>query len=211
MAARDVSDDQLTQHWREIQSASARLHRLLDADLEAAGVPPQWYPVLELLLRSEEHRLPMSTLARELTMTSGGFSKLADRMAADGLIDRRGTTDDRRVVHATLTDAGLELAGKARAVYVDSLRRRLGPEDGSALAVVAQTLRSLSTDSPEPEPIGSGHENGTDATSVPKPTAGELLAGERDPALPDRRGRGRGSGTGRTVTGPPRSGPDAPR
>lgn len=204
VAARDVSDDDLASQWREIQSSTARLHRLLEADLEAAGVPAQWYPALELLLRAPENRLPMSTLARELTMTSGGFSKLADRMAADGLIDRRGTTDDRRVVHATLTDVGLELAGKAHSVYVTALRRRLGAEDAHALGAVAETLRTLTADHPEPQT--PERESGTDAAPVP-----DLVARERDPALPDRRGRGRGSGTAAHRTGPPRSGPDAPR
>ncbi|HVU91206.1 MAG TPA: MarR family transcriptional regulator, partial [Jatrophihabitans sp.] len=142
MAGSDVSDEELTEYWHEIVTATGRLHRLLDADLEAAGVPPQWYPALDLLLRAPEHRLPMSTLARELTMTSGGFSKLADRMAAEGLIDRRGTTDDRRVVHATLTGDGLVHARRARDVYVDALRRRLlsAGDDTRALAATARTL-----------------------------------------------------------------------
>jgi len=180
-----VSDDELTRHWRDIQSATARLHRSLDEDLESAGVPAQWYPALELLLRAEGHRLPMSTLARELSMTSGGFSKLADRMAADGLIDRRGTVDDRRVVHATLTDAGLDLARKAQAAYVQALRKRVGPAEGT-LADVARALLAIGA---EPDGDALEKENGTDLESVP-----EHVARERDPALPDRRGRGRTSG-----------------
>jgi DNA-binding MarR family transcriptional regulator len=178
VAGPDISDEQLAQRWHEIVGASAQLQRLLDQDLEGAGVAPQWYPALELLLQSDEHRLPMSTLARELSMTSGGFSKLADRMAADGLIDRRGTTDDRRVVHATLTPDGLRLARRARDVYVGALRRRLlGGVSAAELAAIARTLAALA----------SAHADGD--RRVP-----ELVAGERDPALPDRRGRGRTSG-----------------
>jgi DNA-binding MarR family transcriptional regulator len=180
VAGSDVSDEQLTEYWHEIVAATGRLHRRLDADLETAGVPPQWYPALDLLLRAPEHRLPMSTLARELTMTSGGFSKLADRMAAEGLIDRRGTTDDRRVVHATLTAAGLELARRARGVYVDALRRRLlsAGDDAGALAATARTLKRLVAAPPDA------------ATDI-----ADHVASERDPALPDRRGRGHESGS----------------
>lgn len=182
VAAQDVPDDELTGHWHDIEVATARVHRQLDEDLEAAGVPPQWYPVLDLLLSSPNHRLPMSTLARELSMTSGGFSKLADRIAADGLIDRRGTTDDRRVVHATLTDAGLAMARAAREVFVRALRRRLDQLDGESLAAVARTLQALAADAPE-------NDEGTGAEPVP-----DHVVHERDPALPDRRGRGRVSG-----------------
>ncbi|MDQ6848888.1 MAG: MarR family transcriptional regulator [Actinomycetota bacterium] len=49
--------------------------------------------MLHSLLRAEDHRSPMSALAREVSMTSGGFTKLADRMARGGLIDRRSPAD----------------------------------------------------------------------------------------------------------------------
>ena len=208
MAARDVSDEQLIRHWHDIESATARLHRQLDADLEAAGVPPQWYPALELLLSAEGHRLPMSTLARELTMTSGGFSKLADRMAAEGLIDRRGTTDDRRVVHATLTEAGHQLARTARAAYVQALRGRVEVTELPELADTAAALRRLAAaadghpaDARPGEPAGTAGtagtastEKGADRASAPDSVPPHVLR-ERDPALPDRRGRGHLSGT----------------
>jgi len=174
----EIPDDQLAARWREIAVASAQLQRLLDQDLEAARVSPQWYPALDLLLRADDHRLPMSMLARELSMTSGGFSKLADRMAADGLIDRRGTTDDRRIVYAALTADGLGLARRARNVYVGALRRRLlSAASGAELTTIADTLGALASAHIEAHP------------DVP-----ELVARERDPALPDRRGRGRTSG-----------------
>jgi DNA-binding MarR family transcriptional regulator len=177
VADKEIPDEVLAAHWHDIVSATVRLHRLLDDELEAVGVQPQWYPALEVLLRADGHRLPMSTLARELAITSGGLSKLADRMAAEGLIDRRGTTDDRRVVRATLTEEGLRVARRARAAYVQALRRRLlGAADAAQLNATAETLRTLAA------------KNVDDAHEV-----SELVANERDPALPDRRGRGRTS------------------
>jgi DNA-binding MarR family transcriptional regulator len=173
----DVPDEELAHRWHDIVRACARVQRLLDHDVEAGGVPAQWVPVLELLLAAPEHRLPMSALARELAMTSGGFSKLADRMATDGLIDRRGATDDRRVVHAALTDAGLATARQARSAYLAALRRRLSGVTGADLAAAAAVLTRL---------------EGADGRDQPEVT--DQVAGERDPALPDRRGRGRRSG-----------------
>jgi len=207
MAARDVSDEDLIRHWHDIESATGRLHRRLDADLDAAGVSPQWYPALELLLAAEGHRLPMSTLARELSMTSGGFSKLADRMAADGLIDRRGTTDDRRVVHATLTDAGYEAAAAARAAFVRALRSRVDVADLAGLADTAATLRRLA-DAAAGAPLDKG--KGADDAPAPEPVTPHVLR-ERDPALPDRRGRGhekRNVSASPAPRGPVRTPPD---
>src|SRR6185312_9793874 len=82
---------------------------------------------LTLLLESDEQRLPMSRIARDLAMTSGGFTKLADRMARDGLIDRRGSSGDRRVVFAALTETGEKLAREAMEVYQRYLRDQVLP------------------------------------------------------------------------------------
>ena len=86
-----------------------------------------YFSVLTLLLDAEDHRLPMSRIARDLAMTSGGFTKLADRMARDGLIDRRGSSGDRRVVFAALTEAGQEMARSAMNVYHRYLREQVLP------------------------------------------------------------------------------------
>lgn len=176
----EISDEELGRHWHDIVVHAAQLQRLLDQDIEAAGLPAQWFPVLDLLLRTTDHRLPMSTLAREVAMTSGGFSKLADRMALEGLIDRRGTTDDRRVVHATLTDEGLRVARRLRSVYLTALRTRvLATVKDEELAAAAATLTTLAT------------AHLVDPDELPE----QVVASERDPALPDRRGRGRTSGS----------------
>jgi DNA-binding MarR family transcriptional regulator len=174
----EISDDELARLWHSVVAGTARLRRLLERDIEATGVPAQWFTVLDLLARAEDHRLPMSVLARELSMTSGGLSKLADRMALEGLIDRRGASDDRRVVYATLTVQGLEVAGEVGAAYARALRERLlTGVSGSDLASAATVLTALA----------AAHAD--EADDPP-----DLIAGERDPALPERRGRGRASG-----------------
>lgn len=192
------ADDDLAQHWRDIASAAARLQRLVDHDIEVAGMPAQWFAVLDLLAAAPEHRLPMSTLAREVTMTSGGFSKLADRMALEGLIDRRSTSDDRRVVHATLTTDGLRLARRIRAEYRQALQRRLlSVVSAEELAAAAATLNALVAAQDVPS-------QDRDAPLTP-----ELVASERDPALPDRRGRGRKEQSPGDAIGPPPDASDA--
>jgi DNA-binding MarR family transcriptional regulator len=171
----DRTDASASQLWHDVVAGAARTQRVLDQDIEATGVPAQWVPVLDLLLRADDHRLPMSTLARELAMTSGGFSKLADRMALDGVIDRRGASDDRRVVNATLTEKGLLLARTVHTAYQDSLRARvLSVVSGAELSAAAATMRALV----------AAHDD-------QRENAEQVVANERDPALPDRRGRGR--------------------
>lgn len=112
--------------------------------MEASGVPSQWFGVLHLLLHADEHRMPMTQLARDVSITPGGFTKLADRMGREGLIDRRGSTGDRRVIYATLTDQGLTEARRAEAEYLSSLRELVlatVPQD--QLETVAELLAPL--------------------------------------------------------------------
>ena len=157
------------------------MQRRLDAAVEAEGVPAQWFAVLHMLLAAPEHGLPMTVLARDLAMTSGGFTKLVDRMAKDGLVDRRGNAADRRVVHAALTEQGRDFAQRAAAVYLTTLRESLLNQVGRAdVAAASGTLDALArahADHPAAEPV--------------LPDEPGLIATERDPALPDRRGRGR--------------------
>jgi DNA-binding MarR family transcriptional regulator len=117
-----MSDDDLVASWTIIAGAVARTHERILQTIDVGGDSPAWFTVLSLLLRNPEHRLPMNQLARELSMTTGGFTKLADRMGREGLIDRRGSFDDRRVIYATLTDAGLAVAERSDGEYKAALR-----------------------------------------------------------------------------------------
>lgn len=154
------------------------MQRHLDAAVEREGVPAQWFAVLHMLLRAPEQGLSMTVLARDLAMTSGGFTKLADRMAKQGLVDRRGYAGDRRVVQAALTEDGHRLAYRVERVYLRALHASL--LDVVTAAEIAAASETLST-------LGAAH------SDLPAIEDASLLTTRRDPALPDRRGRGRAS------------------
>ena len=59
------------------------------------------------------------------------LTRLLDRLESHGLVHRQRQQDDRRVVHATITEAGLSL---------------LAELDGVALATNKETLGHLGTD-----------------------------------------------------------------
>jgi DNA-binding MarR family transcriptional regulator len=180
----EMSDEDLLASWELVTHAVARTQERVLSGIEDAGLPSQWVAALHLLLRTTDHRLPMSRLARDLSMTSGGFTKLADRMGQEGLIDRRNSAGDRRVVYAELTEAGLRLARRTERQYKMALREHvldvLTPE---ALLTLAQSARALN----------EAHADAVEPTRAPK--AGP----ERDPALPDRRARGTRVPPGQTL------------
>jgi DNA-binding MarR family transcriptional regulator len=174
----DIVDDDLVARWAIIVDGVASTQRQLLKRIEDSGVPAQWFAVLHLLLRVRDHRMPMSLLARDLSMTSGGFTKLADRMASEELIDRRGSSGDRRVVYAALTDRGRQVARRATREYQRALRAQvldvLSMSDVNTLAELLGALHRAHASDPV---------EGVDLTSND--------VSRRDPAAPDRRSRRR--------------------
>jgi DNA-binding MarR family transcriptional regulator len=79
-------------------------------------------------------------IATELGITTGGASKLIDRIEADGFCRRRPNPEDRRSSLLELTPAGKRLLRAAGAAFDDELERRLG---GLSTRSVEQLLSTL--------------------------------------------------------------------
>lgn len=60
----------------------------------------------------------MTDLAEAVAFSSGGFTRLADRMAKEGLIRRDPDPDDRRAALAVLTEKGGEALDRALTAHV---------------------------------------------------------------------------------------------
>lgn len=120
VGADDEERDEID-NWRDLVTLVGQAQQRLLEAVEDAGVSAQWFAVLHLLLHAQDHRLPMSRLAREVSITSGGFSKLADRMGREGFIDRRGSEGDKRIRYAMLTPVGLEAAETSENAYQAAL------------------------------------------------------------------------------------------
>ncbi len=75
------------------------------------GLTPSQYNVLRIL-RGEGKPLPILEVADRMLAAVPGITGLIDRLERLGLIARERSTEDRRVVYVTITEAGLELLGK---------------------------------------------------------------------------------------------------
>ncbi|GAA3745999.1 MarR family winged helix-turn-helix transcriptional regulator [Salinactinospora qingdaonensis] len=154
----DITDDELITAWGLLHEAFHTLQPLLleGLDPDSPTMSGPWFEVLLRLQRSPEHRLPMSQLAREVSLSSGGFTKLADRMEQRGYLRRQACPSDRRMTYAELTDSGLDVAERAREKHLELLRRYvlapLGAEGLRNFAAAARTLRDESGKA-EQEPL----------------------------------------------------------
>jgi DNA-binding MarR family transcriptional regulator len=78
-------------------------------------------------------------IANELGITTGGTSKLVDRIEANGYCRRLPNPDDRRSSLLELTEAGRRLLAKAGAAFDEELQLRLGS------ALPERTLRQFAS------------------------------------------------------------------
>ena len=109
--------------WGLLVEVHARGNRALEEDLaQRHGIPLTWFEVLLRLSRSPDRQQRVSELARQVSFSSGGFTRLADRMVEAGLVERRAHPTDRRGGLVVLTDAGSDLVTAAVATQARMLR-----------------------------------------------------------------------------------------
>ena len=117
----------------------------MGAGLEARhGLSINAYDVLVLLDEAPAGRERMTDLANAVLMTSGGFTRLADRLERQGLIARERCATDARGFDAVLTDLGLAKLEEARVTHRADIRERflahVTPEEQTVLANVWQRI-----------------------------------------------------------------------
>jgi MarR family transcriptional regulator, 2-MHQ and catechol-resistance regulon repressor len=141
-------DDALITTFGRLLEVQSRLERRLGADLEArCNLPHAWFEVLLRLGRSEDDRLTMGSLAEQISLTTGGVTRLVDRMQAAGYVERLPCPTDRRVSYAALTDAGRAKLDEAAHVHGANLRAVLAAfsdADRSRLDALLDRLREVS-------------------------------------------------------------------
>jgi|SRR3954469_24667336 MarR family 2-MHQ and catechol resistance regulon transcriptional repressor len=140
-----LDDERLTAIGLFVEAKSALVRRLDEELRRDVGMPLSSYEALIRLGRSPGHRLRQVELSRQLSLTTGGMTRMIDRLVADGLVRRTPCADDRRVSYAELTEEGLRAVERATEVHLVSLQKHfvepLGEDGVATLAAVARRLR----------------------------------------------------------------------
>lgn len=125
--------------------AHARLVSRLDQELvDGEKVSLQSFEVLIRLARTPGESLTAGELARAVALSSGGGTRLVDRLEAAGLVVRGADTADRRVVRVGLTAAGRKALFDALPIHLAGLEEHLaGPLSSLELEALGRTARSI--------------------------------------------------------------------
>ena len=138
-----LDDDRLTAMGLLVETSSG-VTDTFERELESLGVSGSAFEVMIRLARSPQHRLRMTELATQSTLTNSGLTRLVDRLDQAGLVEREPCETDRRGFFATLTPAGLAKVEGVLPAHLDTVDRILtGVLDAEELAVFLQALRKV--------------------------------------------------------------------
>ncbi|WP_394492800.1 MarR family winged helix-turn-helix transcriptional regulator [Nonomuraea sp. JJY05] len=144
--AKEAADHELILAFGRLQGAANRLGYILGRAIEEeCGISHLMYEVLLILARAGGPGLSMRTISREQVLTTGGVTRLVDRMEAAGLVERTGDPDDRRGRLVRLTPLGEETAVRASEIHLENIKRYfLEPLPAAHRERFAEDLRLLS-------------------------------------------------------------------
>src|ERR1700737_1658608 len=102
--------------WTAFLNAQASLLRQLEAELiEKEDMTLAEFDVLIQLAMAGDRRLRMTELSDRVRLSHSGVTRLVDRLAQAGLVERTRCDSDRRGPFATLTAAASARLGRAPA------------------------------------------------------------------------------------------------
>jgi MarR family 2-MHQ and catechol resistance regulon transcriptional repressor len=119
-------EDERVQLMGLLVRSHRRLTYLLGQELEqACGIPLVWFDVLIHIGGAPEGRLTMSKLSTDIALTTGGVTRLVDRMTEAGLVERTNCPSDRRSVHVVMTEQGNTTLAAAIAEHIAGIDRHV--------------------------------------------------------------------------------------
>lgn len=126
--------------------AQARLSKSFDQSLrDRVGFGQGWF---EALLRVERSggSMTMGTLAEQVSLTSGGVTRMVDRLAEAGYAERRNCETDRRVQYVAITEAGRAKLMQGIEYHLEDVQREyIDRMSEDELEVVTRVMERLRT------------------------------------------------------------------
>lgn len=125
--------------------AQAQLMRVFEDAGDFAPLSAREYDALFVLAQSGGH-MPMKELIDGALLPQPSMSRLLDRLAQQGLIQRDPCPKDRRSVNITLTPAGVDLQRRIGRRHVRTIASELAPLTTAELTTLTDLCTKLRKD-----------------------------------------------------------------
>lgn len=130
-----------------LMDTNARLTKDLNDELEKeCELPLAWFDALLHLRKVDGGRLKMNEMADAIVHSTGGTTRLIDRLEEAGFVARELCPTDRRAIYVAITDAGNKKLDEALATHLhfldDKLAERLNERERESLAALLGKLNA---------------------------------------------------------------------
>jgi DNA-binding MarR family transcriptional regulator len=146
--------------WTDFVVSYNRLMAVLEREMQdETGIILSQYDVLLRLAEAPGGRLKMSELAQAIVYSTGGLTRLFERMRQAGLVRREPSEHDRRVIYAVLTDYGRQRLRAASVVHLAGVRRHfaahLADDEAGVVAAFLGRLHESTLSCEPPSAVAS--------------------------------------------------------
>ena len=139
--ARTPEEAQALKLWVVLSRAKSAVQDVADADIGRHGLSTGEFAILETLY----HKGPLllGEVQRKILASSGGVTYLVDRLAQQGLVERRECATDRRARYAALTAAGEALMERIFPAHAAVIEDAMSGLDADEKALAIAVLKKL--------------------------------------------------------------------
>jgi DNA-binding MarR family transcriptional regulator len=145
MATKWLTAQEMTA-WRTYIETYGDLISAIERDLAEHNLTLGDYQVFVYLSEAPDRSMRMCDLADLLQLSPSGLTRRLDGLVKAGFVTREPSTDDRRVMLATLTPSGFAALEAAAPDHVASVRRHvfdhLDDDQVGALASIFQAIKA---------------------------------------------------------------------
>ena len=111
--------------------------------LKEVGISHAQYNVMRILRGAGAEGLPCGEISMRLITRDPDVTRLLDRLATRGLVERGRSSGDRRVVSAKITEAGLALLADLDKPVLDGHKGQFQSLDANAIRQMLEQLTKI--------------------------------------------------------------------
>lgn len=132
--------------WTSLVRTGQAVLSAVEADLRSEGFPPLvWYDALLELDREKGGPVRPHELEQRMLLAQYNVSRLVDRLAKAGYLEKCACPEDRRGTRLVITDEGRALLRRMWPAYARAIERHVGSRlDARSADTLAALLRRLS-------------------------------------------------------------------
>jgi len=126
-AMKDQPNEAVVRTWTRLVRAQQLALASIERKLKAAELPPlAWYDVLLELERAEPNGLRPFELEQQMLLAQYNLSRLLERLARAGYVERRPCKNDKRGQVLVLSRAGRAMRRRMWAIYGPAMQAAIG-------------------------------------------------------------------------------------